>query len=254
LESERNPRPASLEALVETGELGLPILHPGGLELTRELAELCHVGDGKSLLDVASGTGESACYLAQAFACRVTGVDQSAVMVDVARRKAQERKLEIHFERADAHNLPFTTGTFDVVISECTTCGLDKERAIGEMIRVARLGAWIGISDLYWKEGAPVTIKRRLAEIEDERPEDLAGRIRLFEAAGLHDVCARDRSGAFARMPREMRNQLGVAGYIKVMARVFGRWGIRAVARVLESERIFRSEHLGYAIVVGQKR
>ena len=34
---------ASLEALVETGFLNLEILHPGGLELTREIAELCQI-------------------------------------------------------------------------------------------------------------------------------------------------------------------------------------------------------------------
>jgi hypothetical protein len=44
------PRRASLEALVESGDLGFQILHPGGLELTRELAELCHLGTGKSVL------------------------------------------------------------------------------------------------------------------------------------------------------------------------------------------------------------
>ena len=42
-----NQRPASLEALVESGELEtIQILHPGGLELTRELAELCRVSQG----------------------------------------------------------------------------------------------------------------------------------------------------------------------------------------------------------------
>ena len=125
---EPNQRPASLEALVESGELRtIPILHPGGLELTRELAELCHVSQGKRVLDVASGTGESACYLVQSFACLVTGVDHSTFMIDVARRKARDRGLDICFEAADAHNLPFLAGCFDLVISECTTCALDKK-------------------------------------------------------------------------------------------------------------------------------
>lgn len=59
----RNRRKVSLEMLVESGDLGLPVLHPGGLATTRELAEFCHVRPGKQLLDVASGTGESACWL-----------------------------------------------------------------------------------------------------------------------------------------------------------------------------------------------
>jgi ubiquinone/menaquinone biosynthesis C-methylase UbiE len=250
-----NQRPASLEALVESGELEtIQILHPGGLELTRELAELCRVSQGKSVLDVASGTGESACYLAQSFACRMTGVDHSAFMVGEARRKARDRRLDIRFEEADAHNLPFQADTFDVVLSECTTCALDKQKALGEMARVARLGGWVGISDLYWKEHVSTEIKQRLAEIEEEDPEELAGWTGLFEAAGLEQVQAVDRSEFLARMSKEIRCQLGVAGYVKTIARILRRWGFRGLARVLESQKIFGSEYLGYAIIVGQKR
>jgi ubiquinone/menaquinone biosynthesis C-methylase UbiE len=253
LPNDQHPQHASLETLVESGDLGLPSLHPGGLGLTQELAELCHAGPGKSLLDVASGTGESACYLAKSFGCRVTGVDHSAFMVETATQKARERKLEIRFQQADAHHLPFDTGTFDVVISECTTCALDKPQAIGEMVRVARPGGYIGISDLYWKEDTPEGVKLRLAELEGERPENLSGWIRLFEQAGLQDVHTEDRSEALAQMAKETRKQLGVLGYMKIVLRVLRRWGVGGVARVMEADKLFRSKHLGYAIIVGRK-
>ena len=122
------------------------------------------------------------------------------------------------------------------------------------MARVTRSEGWVGISDLYWKEHAPTNIKRRLADIEEEHPEDLAGWTRLFEAAGLEHVQALDRSKALAHMSKEIRSQLGVVGYIKTIAKILRRWGLRGVARVLESEKIIGSEHLGYALVVGQKR
>ena len=64
----------SLEGLVETGMLKLESLHPGGLDLSRELAELCKVQEGDDVLDVASGTGETACFLAERFAVRVHAV------------------------------------------------------------------------------------------------------------------------------------------------------------------------------------
>jgi hypothetical protein len=55
-----------MNALVESGELGtIQFLRPGGLELTRQLAELCHLSQDKSMLDVASDTRESACCIAQ---------------------------------------------------------------------------------------------------------------------------------------------------------------------------------------------
>ena len=44
----------SPEGLVETGMLTFESLHPGGLELSRKLAELCKVQEGDDVLDVAS--------------------------------------------------------------------------------------------------------------------------------------------------------------------------------------------------------
>lgn len=250
---ERQTGRASLEALVESGDLGLQILHPGGLELTRELAELCHAGPGKKLLDVACGTGESACYLAELFGCQVTGIDHSAFMVDRAKQKARDRKLGVQFQQADAHRLPFEAATFDIVISECTTCALDKPTAIREMVRVARSGGYVGISDLCWKETAPSDLKSRLAELEEERPETVAGWIDLFQQVGLQGVDAKDRSESLTAMSKAMKKQLGVLGYMKIVLRILRRWGIGGLARVLGSERIFRSKHLGYAMVVGRK-
>ena len=168
-DTERRP---SLENLIESVDLKLEVLHPGGLAITKEL---CHVSKDTKLLDVSSGTGESACFIAEQFGCEVTGVDVSEYMVDRARRKAAERGLPVTFKQGDAHNLPFDEHTFDAVISECTTCLLEKERAISEMVRVAKPGGYVGIHDICWKEDTPEHMKQKLAEIEGERPETLEG-------------------------------------------------------------------------------
>ena len=82
---ETTPEPVadrpSPEGLVETGMLTFESLHPGGLELSRKLAELCKVQEGDDVLDVASGTGETACFLAERFAVRVYAVDRSDQMI-----------------------------------------------------------------------------------------------------------------------------------------------------------------------------
>ena len=155
----------SLENLVESEDLGFEILHPGGLEITRELATLCHIEKDSKILDVAAGTGESACYLQENFGSQVIGIDASDHMVERARNKRAERALSVEFQRGDAHSLPFEDNTFDAVISECTTCILDKDRAIREMVRVARPGGYVGIHDLCWKEGTSEHLKQRLAEL-----------------------------------------------------------------------------------------
>jgi hypothetical protein len=40
------------------------------------------------------------------------------------------------------------------------------------MGRVAKPGGYVGIHDLCWKEGPSEYLKRRLAELEGERPEN----------------------------------------------------------------------------------
>ena len=68
MESISQKRPF-LENLVESEDLRFEILHPGGLEITRELATFCHIEKDSKILDAASGTGESACYLQENFCC-----------------------------------------------------------------------------------------------------------------------------------------------------------------------------------------
>lgn len=244
---------ASLEKVVESGEFGLEILHPGGLEITRELAKLCHVRAGAYLLDVASGTGESACYLAKVFGCRVFGVDASVPLVDRARKKAEDRRLEVEFKTADAHDLPFLDNTFDVVISECTMCALDKDKAIAEMVRVVKPGGHVGIHDICWRGNVSEDLRSKLGELENERPETLVGWKRMFERAGLERVTIRDKPNLMPLAMKEMKKQLGFAGQLKIALRVLTNWGVGGLWRVFQSERIFRSEYLGYGIIVGRK-
>ncbi len=249
----KNDTRPSLEALIESEDLGLEILHPGGLEITKERAELCHIGRGTIVLDVASGTGESACYLVQNLGCQVTGVDISDQLIKRAIRKAIERGLIIEFKRGNAHNLPFDDNTFDAVISECTTSLLDKEQAIREMVRVAKPGGYVGIHDIYWKEGTPERLKQRLEEIEDERPETLEGWKKLFMNAGLGDVITVDKSYLIPDWEKDIRKEIGVLAQFKIFLRTIKKWGFSGFRNILESMKIFQSQHMGYGIIVGRK-
>jgi ubiquinone/menaquinone biosynthesis C-methylase UbiE len=243
----------SLENLVETFDLGQEVLHPGGLDTTRELADLCHVGKESRVLGVASGTGEALCFLTETFSCQAVGVDSSEAMVRRAKRKAQERHLAVDFQQGDAHHLPFDAGSFDVAISECTLCLLDKEKATKEMVRVVKQGGYIGFHDACWKETTPEQLKRRLAEIEEEYPETLEGWKRLLKGAGLVDVVAVDKSNLIPQWTKDFKKRLGMLGQLSAIWHILKRWGIRGLLRIKESERIFRSEYMGYCLMVGRK-
>lgn len=93
---------------------------------------------GRSILDVGTGTGRAAIALA-ARGARVTGVDASAEMLAVADRRAREGRVEVAFARGDAHALAFPSQSFDSAI--CLRVIMhtpDWRRSLGELCRVAR--------------------------------------------------------------------------------------------------------------------
>lgn len=244
----------SLETLVESGLLHLESLHPGGLELSRELAKLCQIGPGSRVLDVAAGTAETACYLAQQFGARMVAVDLSSEMIRRGEAKARAKGLDVKFQVADAAHLPFADADFDVAICECTLCLLDKEQVIREMTRVVRPGGRVGMHDLCWLGNAPEKLKRTLAAIEGEWPESLDGWRQLWAGAGLIEIHAADKSKLKASWMRESRQQLGLWGELALARQTVRRWGLGGLWTILRSQRVFSSMHLGYGIVVGTRR
>ncbi len=125
--------------------------HPGGLALTKRLGELLALNSHARVLDVASGRGDSAIFLAQTFGCEVVGVDYSAHNVTVGRVAAERANVteRVRFEQADAEQLPFAAETFDAIVCECAFCTFPtKTAAAAEFARVLRPGGRVGLSDL----------------------------------------------------------------------------------------------------------
>ena len=136
---------------------GLEILHPGGIEKTDEMARICGIGKGNKVLDIGSGKGVTAVYLAQKYECEVIGVDLSERMIEYAKKIAKKSGLNamVSFRRADAHNLPFESESFDIVLAECTTVLLDKGKAFSEFLRVTKSGGYIGDLEMTWQKPPP---------------------------------------------------------------------------------------------------
>jgi SAM-dependent methyltransferase len=174
-------------------------------------------------------------------------------MVQRARRKAERAGLTVDWVRGDAHTLPFQDGSFQVVISECALCHLDKQMVLREMLRILRPGGAAGIHDLCWQPDTPQELQAELVDLEEEEPETAAGWLRLFQESGFDHVDIYDRSALIPNWTRQTRAQIGVRGYLRAAAKVLRRWGVTGLWRILAAERIFASPHLGYVIVVGHK-
>ena len=98
-------------------------------------------------LDVGCGTGFLAFELT-ARGHRAIGVDFAPAMIAEARRKAKARGLIVRFQQADAEQLPFARGRFDLVMSRHLLWTLPHpEAAIDEWIRVLRPGGRLVVVD-----------------------------------------------------------------------------------------------------------
>ncbi len=125
--------------------------HPGGPALTRRLAERVDLRPGMRVLDLASGTGDTALLLAADYGAHVAGIDRSAGLTKHATDRAFDAGAanRVRFVVGDAESLPFASESFDIVICECAFCTFpDKAAAASEMVRVLRSGGRVGISDM----------------------------------------------------------------------------------------------------------
>jgi ubiquinone/menaquinone biosynthesis C-methylase UbiE len=99
-------------------------------------------------LDVATGTGHTAFALAP-YVAHVIGTDLTPEMLAEARKLQAELGLtNVEFRVADAHQLPFEDGQFDLVTSRRAPHHFsDIQRALREMRRVLRTGGRLVIDD-----------------------------------------------------------------------------------------------------------
>jgi ubiquinone/menaquinone biosynthesis C-methylase UbiE len=103
-------------------------------------------GEDTDWLDLACGTGAVA-ERAAAFGARVTGIDLAPALIETARERAAERRLEIDYRVGDCERLELDDASFDVVSS---TCGVmfapDHEATARELARVTRPGGVIALA------------------------------------------------------------------------------------------------------------
>src|SRR5260370_3253362 len=99
-------------------------LHPGGVKLTERLGTLLGLTAQSRILDIASGKGTSALFLAERFGCEVLGIDYSAQNVEQANAAdaAKGMATRVVFRKGDAEGLPVEDASFDAVICECAFC------------------------------------------------------------------------------------------------------------------------------------
>jgi ubiquinone/menaquinone biosynthesis C-methylase UbiE len=111
------------------------------------LCEALDLRAGQKVLDVAAGNGNVSLAAARRW-CDVTSTDYVPALLARGKARAEADGLAITFREADAEDLPFNDGSFDVVVS---TYGVmftpDQDKAASELMRVCRPGGKIGLAN-----------------------------------------------------------------------------------------------------------
>ncbi|MDL2400038.1 class I SAM-dependent methyltransferase [Rhizobium mayense] len=132
--------------------------HTRGHLATAEIGKLAEIAADMSVLDIGSGVGGPARFLAAAYGCRVTGIDLSEPFVDAARYLTERTRQtgQVSFQIASALELPFGHGGFEVVLLLHVAMNIsDRAQLYSEIRRVLKPGGRFVTYDVVLNGGEP---------------------------------------------------------------------------------------------------
>jgi len=157
---------ASLDALTQLDLKDFDQDHYGGIEVLDALADAAGIGSEHHVLDVCSGMGGPARWLAYQRNCKVTGLDFTLSRIEAARRLTQRVQLDhlIDFVHGDAAAMTLPSSRYDVLIAQESWLHIpDKAALISECVRVLKPGGRIAFTDIVVRSELDRPTEERLA-------------------------------------------------------------------------------------------
>ena len=188
-----NLRASDLEAVDE--------FHIGGVAATKALVGQMGLNPGTMLLDIGSGVGGPARFVASNVGADVTGIDLTQSYVDIATRLSKRTGMagKTRFVQGSALDMPFADASFDAAMILHVGMNLpDKPRLMNEAARVLRPGSVFAVYDVMRLKDGALTYPLPWASDETMSfvgtPDDYRS---AAVAAGFSVIAERPR-GAFA--------------------------------------------------------
>ncbi len=141
--------------------------HYGGTAAVDRLMAEPGVTAADQVLDICSGLGGPARYIAWKSGCQVTGLDLTASRVEGAAELTAAAGLaqQVRFRQGNALALPFDDASFTLAISQEAFAHIpDKPRLVAGIARVLRPGGRLVFSDILARQLLPVHDAQRLYE------------------------------------------------------------------------------------------
>ena len=189
--------------------------HVRGLEASKELACALQLTAGETLLDLGSGLGGPARYLAAMHEAQVTGIDLTDEFVEVSTYLSRRCSLQdkTSFVEGDAAALPFPAEYFDHAWTQHVAMNIpDKQKLYAGVRRILKPGGTFALYDavqggvgpiLYptpWAREAGISFVATTQEVEE-----------ALRTAGFTIISSVDQSGIGAEWFRQMRTQQAAA-------------------------------------------
>ena len=190
--------------------------HIGGRAATQYVIGMIELPRGATVLDIGSGLGGVARYLAAECGCRATGIDLTAEYVRVGQmlteRTGLSDKVDLHI--GSALDLPWTEATFDAAVTFHVAMNIaDRPRLYAEVARVIRPGGMFAIYDVMkgTKEGMlfPLPWAQTAATSFLVTPNAMR---KLLEEAGFEIAHEEDRREIALEHHRNRLAKLSAAG------------------------------------------
>ena len=202
---------APREAITADALAPMDHFHGRGLDATRDLATLLDPQPGDDVLDLGSGIGGPARWLAAHFKCRVSGIDLTADYCAAADRLTEltGQTDMVRIVHGNALETPFEDTTFDRAYSQHVVMNIrDKQAFYREVFRVLKPGGLLVLSNLGegpngppyyptpWAESSDTSF---LATLEETRTDLQAVG---FEIVSLEDATPRVRPLVIATLQK----------------------------------------------------
>jgi len=107
----------------------------------KKVLQLVSDKNPKTVLDIATGTGDLAILMTNTTAEKIIGLDISAGMLEVGRNKIKSKNLSDKIEMilADSENMPFEDNTFDAITVAFGVRNFENlEKGLAEILRVLK--------------------------------------------------------------------------------------------------------------------
>ena len=144
--------------------------HSRRRKATEELARMLAPVASDRILDVGSGLGGPARYLAATYGCRVSGIDLTPEFVSTAAELTRRAGLteRVDFRVGSALAVPFPDASFDTAWSQNVAMNIaDRAGWYAELHRVLKPGGRLANQDVAQDDGGPISFPVMCAE----RPE-----------------------------------------------------------------------------------